>query len=318
MAVTLKLDTIQQSQFEENGLVKRYVRGALIKGMTVEDGKEIDFLFNAGNKDIVPGMPQMGEALSASHPDLQLTRRQFIPLNGGLIRCALTFETPYGFAAQSSYIVRNSAFLSNIETNMLPGAGRTPLSVPGFSQSEIVGNDSKIPGDVVTLRIFRPMRQITVSVLAYGSPTSDGGDYIGTVNDDDWPVNVEGMTSKPTGYWLMNKFDTMTSKYQGYFTVDAAALTRTNEDWSEYGILRSRDTGRYAMVTDPDTTHVPPHWDYAAEAVAVKPYKYGIMYRRADKGILRVGPYETSSFATLFGFGVKPDGQAPTGVGLGG
>jgi hypothetical protein len=121
-----------------------------------------------------------------------------------------------------------------------------------------------------------------VSVLAYGSPTSDGGDYIGTVNDDDWPVNVEGMTSKPTGYWLMNKFDTMTSKYQGYFTVDAAALTRTNEDWSEYGILRSRDTGRYAMVTDPDT------------------------------------PYETSSFATLFGFGVKPDGQAPTGVGLGG
>jgi hypothetical protein len=36
------------------------------------------------------------------------------------------------------------------------------------------------------------MRQITVSVLAYGSPTSDGGDYTGTVNDDDWPVGVEG------------------------------------------------------------------------------------------------------------------------------
>jgi hypothetical protein len=140
-----------------------------------------------------------------------------------------------------------------------------------------------------------------VSVLAYGNPTSDGGDYIGTVNDDDWPASVVGMTSKPTGYWLINKFETMTSKFQGYYTVEAAALTRTNEDWSEYGILRSRVSGKYAMVTD--TEHTPPSWDYAADAAAVSPYSYGIMYREPNKGILRVGPYPTSSFASLFGFG---------------
>jgi hypothetical protein len=96
--------------------------------------------------------------------------------------------------------------------------------VPGFSQASVPSDaDAKIDPDVLTLRIFRPMRQISVSVLAYGSPTSDGGDYIGTVNDDDWPVGVEGMTQKPTGYWLMNKFETMTSKLQGYYTVEAAA-----------------------------------------------------------------------------------------------
>jgi hypothetical protein len=315
MAVKLKLDTIRDSQFEQEGQITRYVRGALITGMTVEEGREIDFLFNAGNKDVVAGMPQMNEGLSASYPGLKLTRRQFIPLNGGLIRCFLTFETPFGFAAQSSYIIRNSAFLGNVETNMLPGSRRAPLSVPGFSRAEVDGEDSSIKDDVVTLRIFRPMRQISVSVLAFGSPTSDGGDYIGTVNDDDWPVLVEGMTSKPTGYWLMNKYETMTSKYQGFFTVEAAALTRTNEDWSEYGILRSRKTGKYAMVTD---TQDPPRWDYAAEAVAVKPYKYGVMYRKPGAGILRVGPYETTSFASLFGFGTKPDGTQATGVGLGG
>jgi hypothetical protein len=305
MPATLTLDTIRESQFEENGQVRRYIRGGMIRGMTVEEGKEIDFLFNAGNKDVVPGMPQMGDGLSASHADMQLTRRQFVPLNGGLIRTLLTFETPYGFAAQSSYIIRNSAFLSNIETNMIPGTGRTPLWVPGFSQSSVPSNaDAKIDPDVLTLRIFRPMRQISVSVLAYGSPTSDGGDYIGTVNDSPWPENVEGMTSKPIGYWLLSKFETMTAKYQGYFTVEAAALTRTNEDWSEYGILRSRTSGKYAMVTD--TEHTPPTWDYAAAAVAVTPYKYGIMYRQPNKGILRVGPYPTSPYATLFGFGSTP------------
>jgi hypothetical protein len=198
----------------------------------------------------------MNEGLSASYPGLKLTRRQFVPLNGGMIRCFLTFETPYGFARRVSYIIRNSAFLSNVETNMLPGCeANAAVGARDSARAEVDGEDSKIKDDVVTLRIFRPMRQISVSVLAYGSPTSDGGDYIGTVNDDDWPVLVEGMTSKPTGYWLMNKFETMTSKYQGYFTVEAAALTRTNEDWSEYGILRSRRDWKYAMVTD---THHPP------------------------------------------------------------
>lgn len=304
MAVEILLDRQADNALTQEGQITRFVRTGIITGLSVAPGNEIAFLHDASR---ATGMPQMGEICSAD-VRLQLTRREFRPLSDTMARFFLIYESPYGFQ-ETSYIIRNSAFLGNLQTNMLPGSGTRPFWIAGFSQPGAAGTseDKDMLPDTVFMNIFRPMRQVSVSVLAYGSPQGDGGDAIGRVNGKPWPVGVVGMAEKPKGYWLCNKYETSLSKYKGYYTVEAAGITRTTQDWSEYGILRNRKTGRYAQVTD--TANAVPSWDYAAEARAVDTYYYGRMYppNASDKkGIARWGPYELSDFAILFGFGGDP------------
>ena len=106
------------------------------------------------------------------------------------------------------------------------------------------------------------------------------------MNSDGSFLSVAG-----AGMWLLQRFKSQLSKYQSSFTVEATISTR-GEDWSYYGALQNRSTGQYA-----DTSSI------LSTAMAL-PYSYGIIYPPGGtdnkKGLIRVGPHQTTSFASLF------------------
>jgi hypothetical protein len=104
---------------------------------------------------------------------------------------------------------------------------------------------------------------------------------VGKVNNGVW-------RNKPQGYWKCIQWETRLSRYSGYYTLEAAAATKGNEDWSDTEILFNPATGDAVTPAAGDVT-------FAANAT----YNYGIIVN--SPGILKVGLYSLANFGAVFG-----------------
>lgn len=301
---TLELDKLDGAAFEQTGTIKRFIRTGIAYDLdTTSAFGTLYSVLSIGN------CPRWGDTDTVSR-DTMVTRIRVDPLSGDMARVTILYESFQGAGPASAYIITSRAFPRTIETNLIPGL-RIPIKAtykfadtPSDEEAFFVDKDFGLITDLVPMRIYAPMRSYQISQLIYGSMTPqqpfngsrspiklsgnvDKGEFICHVNSDTWK-------GKKPGFWLMNDYSTSESKYQGFYQAESSAITKVTEDWSETGILRNAQTGKFVPV-DPKKI----------AAMNAKDYKYGMIYPTDagnQDGIVRVGPYPTVSFSQLFGF----------------
>jgi hypothetical protein len=286
MAATLQLDRIDGNELVQDGQIWRFTRTGVIKDIDVTPGSEMEFLWDCQNNNVVAGMPQNADPCPG-HPLLRLTQRRFVPMSHDSARVFLVYETPQGFPT-TSYLLRDETTLTEVETQFIPGT-RKQIFIPGYST-----DTTTFVGDAVTMRFRLPIRSLSVSLVGIGS-VQQSNNYVGYCNDGSWQ-------GKAKGYWLMDQFRTMQSKYQGFFSLEAVAVTKSYEDWSQTGALFNKLVGKYFEV------------DQAViDATNALPYAYGEIANKSASdpdawvppkfsGYIRIGPYPMANFTSIFGF----------------
>ncbi|HEV7297936.1 MAG TPA: hypothetical protein VGN72_01120 [Tepidisphaeraceae bacterium] len=279
---TLKIDTVRGSSLEAvDGVGTRLIRTAIVDDIDLASGNDPEALIKVLSvtgmpqlKDALPGQPSMFLRRTIVRPSLTRWRRAYVDLE---------YSNEFGLIP-TAYIVRDDAFLQQVETNLIPGTF-VPIRVNWQNPSEAT---EKVPADNITFSFGIPIRAISISGLAYGSPNTYQGS-VGMVNAGTW-------AGKAAGHWRLDRYASEINKQEGTYTYNAMAVSRAYGDWSEWGVLRNQQTGRYIPIASADRT--------AALALA---YSYGIIYPTAtpdtsNKGFVRVGPYQTTNFETIFGF----------------
>ena len=278
---TVTLDIVENSSAEQFGVIKRHMRGGLVTGLDTT-GSAVDLMWTVLN---LPGIPRTGDA-HPSRPEMKFNRIIMQGASGDAVRFQLVYETfnPYGPA--SAYYISDDTYIGTYTSNMLPGT-RIPIQV-SFDIPNTLGEKALIiPADYVPMTFYRPMRAVGVTALIYGNPEGDNtGKYVGYVNNATW-------RNLATGYWLMSRYFTNVSKFQGYYQKEMQSITRGNEDWSETAILQNKQTGRFA-------NHVFMNDEIASNLSLT--YAQGIIGSTNTRGFIRVGPYPLANFDNLFGF----------------
>ena len=322
------LDTVAGSSFtlEASRVVR--VRTATITNINVAAGQalmleEAYIALNAQGLALNTGYPD--------NPDWTLQRIRVTPLDGTSARAELFYSTP-DWGTPSAYIITDSTVLKQVETQFMPGTSKQPFMVSYDAQkaasysstaSPAPTNQTPISQDAVTLSIMIPVRQLTITQLQFGNPdevsnapTSGGfgsigegtGSSITSLRASVKYVNGDTFLGLNKGYWLMMGYTTRISVYQGTYVSEATISTNGDEDWSVYGILQNRQTGQYADTSDATGTG-------GMTAAQGAGYSYGIIYNSAGYGVIRVGPYPTTSFTTLFPSLTSGTPFGPNGLG---
>jgi len=303
---TLILDTLDGAKFEQLGTVKQFVRTGI--AYDLDTSNAFGTLYSVLQ---ISNCPKWGDPDTVSR-DTQLTRISVEPVGGGeMARCTFIYESFQGLAP-SAYVITSRAYPRTLTTNRFIGTNAPLLceydpdgiGVP-VAPAEADFFEPEHPKDMCLQNVFAPMRAVQVSQLIYGDPTpqqtfngggplvaqggGDKGDFICHVNEGAW-------RGKDTGYWMLSEYATTKSKFQGYYTTEATAITKVLEDWSETSILRHSQTGKYV--------NYPGMADDIARAMK-RGYRRGYIYGNGPdekKGFIRVGHYPTVSFSNLFGF----------------
>jgi hypothetical protein len=268
-------DTVDGSEIEHNYTSSTRIRGGLVVGLHGDPSQALEQIIAAS------GMPKFGDVINSNGRTLYLKNIRAKAIGADMARVALTYDSVFSSETSSAYLIRTRSYLTTYETNMLPGT-RVPIRIDLYADPDHGFN--VVPADNVTFRFQRPMRSIEVSGLKFGAPPTD----------DKYEKNIGYANAGPfrglaRGYWVLTDGGVDLSRYKGFYTWNLSALTRNTEDWSETGILRDSRTGKFVNVLPADIA-----------ALLALPYDYGIIGKR--NGIIRVGPYPVTDFATLFGF----------------
>lgn len=278
MATEIILDTVENSSAEMFGSTGRHVRGGMAVGLDTS-GSPADLMWSVLS---LPGMPTAGQA-HPTQPALRFNRVLMQGASGNAVKFQLVYETFNPFGPASAYFITDDTYVSNYTTNMLP-ITRQPIRCSSVG----VDGGLDIREDFVPMSFYRPMRAVNVTALVYGSPDGDpNGIHVGEVNNATW----RGL---PVGYWLLMRYYTNFSKYHGYYQKELQAVSRVTEDWSETGILRNTQTGRFAKIAPG-----------AIEGNLANSYNFGYIPNEAatsTHGFVRIGPYQLGNFDILFGF----------------
>lgn len=295
---TFKWDLIQGSEAELTPDVTRAKRIGLAKGidMSVPSIALAD-LVNA------TGFPGMRSAIHPTKPWLILLRVHLVGMSEhkGWVRVELEYGTEQSEFTPTVYTLTDDSYLIQSTTPLVPGT-KTPI-IATYTDST---NSANTFSDLVMMKFDRQARAVGVTALRYTRPTGGWQDRVGYVNNDTWPTNFVSVptpltggsasqraaTSYPMGYWKLTRYRTTWNR-QGYTLVEAQAATKVFEDWSEYGVLQNRQTGRYPFGALSDAATIMGSLTGAA-------YSHGII--AAGNGIVRVGPAPMTDFHDIFGF----------------
>jgi hypothetical protein len=290
---TLTLNTIT-GQIDAEIYDKRMVQTGIVEGLDTSVDEHLLLwqvlqVLAANNYTFDPPT-----ALDPTLPNIILRRVRVVGVTADTCLIALYWQTP-DLGPPTIFSIRNATRLASYQTDLLPGT-RKPLRIPDV----IVKGGYTVPGDNVLFNFLRPLEEIGIYSLTYGSPRVNNGN-VGRVNDRAWPNVAPSLPTfgghkpndyqKNKGYWLLSEWTTDTQKYSGYYSTQGSAVSRVNEDWSESGMLIDRATGKRVELIDSDAT---------ATAMMAPEYSYGIIY--ASEGMIRVGPYDVTNFSTIFGF----------------
>lgn len=286
MAARVILDTVQDSELDATAVTRDRIRTGMIVGMDVPSNVPDPILHEKALIVLIAAGLDWGSILDPSVPDCFLTRIRLIPVSSRNFRFAAYYSTFRG-GVPTIYNIRQSAQEEQYTGNLLPGT-RIPI------RAEWTGTIAGVAVDIkryVTTQFSRPLRSIALTASFFGDLPNDLPIFsnVPRVNNAVW-------LGLPAGYWKMTRVETDYSKFSGYYTTEAIALTRTDEDWSQYEILQNA-FGEYVDVDDGDI-----------EALNAKKYGYdnsgplllpGYAYAN---GIVRIYPFLTADFGAIFGF----------------
>jgi hypothetical protein len=160
--------------------------------------------------------------------------------------------------------------------------------VPLVVKGHVTGGESR--EFQCTLDYQRPIRMVSLSgTLKKGVSPAPYRDAVGKVNDDKW-------NDLEKGYWLIGGLRSRTTDGGQTYSIQMQLATRVNDDWSQWFVLRDKNTDQYVHVEDADV-----------KALKQFPYEYGILYPEGNnaKSVMRVGPYEVTGFSSIFGAGYR-------------
>jgi hypothetical protein len=293
---------IQGSSIATQGQIVQFIQTGMVTDIDVTSMAPADLLWEVNLTLQANGLFTDPPTSLAGHPNVTLQRVEIYGMTYNGAKIALFWGTP-GFGPPSIYIVRNSTTLSTFQTDLMPGT-RQPLRM---ADTSVAGTDETgaavsypITGDNVLFNFLRPLELIQVYSLNYGAPKYSNN-LVGRVNDSDWPTAAPSFptfggydptrNTKAKGYWLLNEWTTDIHRYAGYYTLNASAISKVNEDWSDTAVAVDQSTGKRIALVDPVGT---------VAAMMTPPYSYSIIYNA--NGMMRVGPYDVTGFAALFGF----------------
>lgn len=312
------LDTITDAQLDQQMTTGRIVRTATVEDLDGLSASDSEMMFNA-RAEIISALGGQAEG-SATYPGHSeyVLQRIFIRgfMSNGIV-AQLFYQAGGGGVQPSTFILRYSSVATQYEGTIIPGM-RKPIRVGWTGTGTPTGPAPVVQPDNVPMRFFRPALALSVSGLIYGTANvgvqqstplpglSDAGlfstgsdtvmaDAVASVNDSNWPVGLSGITSRAAGFWLILRYETVVSRYSGFFSYEATAISRVFEDWSETGILRSRMTGRFVEIDQTTQDHL-----------NSPGYSYGYIFPPDETdqvwGAVRIGGNPTTNFTTVFGF----------------
>jgi hypothetical protein len=168
------------------------------------------------------------------------------------------------------------------------------------------GSSAQTKTDVATLSFPRVVRRIRYEGTVIGfnipgtsgttPPTTVGGGQI--ASKDAYTAAVNCVNSVPwrgkdVGYWWFSEWSVTTPDRGASNTIRAALMSKNDQDWSQYAILRDTQNGKLITV-DPN----------AIAALKALPYVYDVAYAQIggkNTGILKVGMFPLANFIPLFG-----------------
>ena len=288
MPATFIPDIVAGSQVSISGnAAEAATRSGIIVGLPTTGNPE-DVLWAALS---AAGMPAMG-SLYPNRVNCWLTRIEVAGISHDTASVKLVYEPFQGVG--SVLIIDVGSTLSTFTTNMVPGT-KQPIGC------EWIPNDTKhkpIPMDYVATNMLRPLQRVSVTQLRQGTldaaQAAAYADYVGRVNAVSW-------MNKDPGFWIINAANITVSKYGGYFQARIEALSQGDDCWSYYGILRNSQTGKFAGGKKGSSDDL----NTSIGSLLSLPYvPRSVRYPSgsATKGVVRVDPYRTTNFTTLFGF----------------
>jgi hypothetical protein len=289
MPGTLLLDTVDGSEFDIQVGSPNVSRGGLVTGISGDPSTAIDQVIAAA------GLP-LGQAGTINGQSAFLQRVTGRAASSDTFRVQLMFGNAGSFTP-SAYVITDRSYTQAYQSNRIPGT-RKRLLVPRWRQNaddphEDDPSNPSVPADLAMMTWQYPMREIIVSGLKYGSPPDDSV-YAGKIGK----ANAEQFLGLPRGYWHINSASTNDSKYSGYYSYQGSAVSKVVEDWSHVFTLYSSLVNKYVDI-DPAVE----------QRVLGAAYKYEVI--DSGPGILRVGPFDLTSFAAIFGFTSSSGGGAP-------
>jgi hypothetical protein len=285
MPAELKLYTVDGSEFDFQIGSPGSSIGGLVTGISGDPATAIDQVVAA----ITAGGLPLGKIGTIAGQSAYVQRVAGRAVSSDTFRVQIFFGGESGTFA-SAYVISDRSYTQAYQSNRIPGT-REQMLIPRWTDTEGL---NAVPADLAMVTWQYPMREITVSGLKAGSPPDDN-QYAGKIAH----ANQERFLGLDPGYWYVNGASTTDSKYQGYYSYSASAVTKTIEDWSELFTLFNARVNKYVDL-DKDLD----------KRVRGAKYKYGII--DSDEGILRVGPFPPTSFQQLFGFTSSAGGGTPT------
>jgi hypothetical protein len=271
------LDTLDLSSLDASlNQQSRLVRGGKITDVVLApdaNGVDAEALFKIRNAIGIP----YGTPISANYPTYTLQRIYVTGLMPGGARFQLIYQTPdFSGLPPSTYILFDDATLQTVSNvNLLPRF-KTLLRIAGIT----LADGTKVPERKASFTYTPNFRVVGVNALLFGQP-QDLQDTVGKVNLGFWH-------NKPQGYWKCIAWRTAASRYAGYYTLECAAATKGNDDWSDTEVLFNPAIGDVVTPASGDV-------NFAANAG----YTFGIIVN--SPGILKVGLYEMANFTSAFG-----------------
>lgn len=288
----ITFDTLEGSELiDEIGAGRRRNRGGIIQGLDVSEDPDPLVLEKAL---AVTGMPSLGQT-QPGNPNMVLSRIGLRAVANDAVRFRLEYE-PKNYAGQATaFFITEDSSLMQTDTSLHPTG--TPIRV-GFKQSMAATTYLVKPQSIIQ-SVPKPLREIRISALLIGQPNAGTTpNRTGYVNSDTWPVGYDPL---PAGYWLMNRWTMTEARYAGYFQLSASAITRNTHNWMMAGNLVDPSTGRhvYPYTAGGDPL---PGGDTLIKSFANHDYTYEVLTNEII-GMVNVGHYPLTSFASAFGFG---------------
>lgn len=285
MAAILTLDTIEGAQLQADFTGKYRVRTGTVEGIDVVGNPDSAVLDKALDAQ---GMPQLGST-DPIYPLTLLSKVGVFPISNDAVRVRLEYA-PINFGATTAYIFTDGTSLVNELTSIHPTAGAVRV---GLNKTY---NDVIIPDQTLTFDVPRPCRQISINAYLVGQPAQQPN-LVGNVNSDTWPVGANPLAS---GYWLMSEYKTSLSKWSGWYSLTASAISKTFENWMMRGAIIDPSTGKF--VAPSQNGAVAGGYNAAVQQFASIPYAYGVT-SAPQLGLASVGWFPMTAFAAAFGFG---------------
>lgn len=309
---TFSFDKVEGTEAEITTDTTRLVRMGTVDDIDLQPGaSDPEALLNVVG---ATGFPNMRSPLSANYSWLILLRVRVLgssAMGPRKVRVALEYGREESEFTPTVYIVSDDTYVTQV----------TSPKIPGLNQMIRCEFDSDLGGDFVTADLifgtfFRPARAIAISVLRYGRPTGGFQSKVGYVNDAEWPtsgvdvpsplpipdqpqtINTNSADPLPRAYWMLGRYRTQWNR-QGFTTIEAQAISRVFEDWSEIFTLQNKQTGKYPFgeLTESQQQGI-------LEPIMEAEYIHGKINApdNGNYGIIRVGPAPLTSFPDIFGF----------------